>query len=102
MAYPQLSTKQQNAIAALLTEPTLKQAAEKAGCGLRTLHTWLDEPAFSKAYATARRAAVQQAVSRLQQHASTATTVLLTLMADKTNPAAVRLNAAKSILDYSI
>ena len=101
MATTTLTTKQEKAISALLSEPTIKQAAEKIGIGERTLHTWLAEPAFVDAYRAARRDAVGQAVARLQQTATHVVTVLLTLMADKTTPAAVRLNAASKVLDLS-
>lgn len=102
MATARLTSKQQNTILALLTEPTIKAAAQKAGVGERTVHTWLDEPAFSKAYAKARREATRRAVARLQQYSDTAAAVLLEIMATKSNHPSVRLAAAKTVLEFSI
>lgn len=102
MATGKLTPKQDKAIAALLAQPTIKQAAEHAGVGERTLHTWLDEPLFDAVYRAARRKAVQQATARLQQVSSAAVTVLLQLMASKETPPAVRLAAASKVLELSI
>ncbi len=101
MAIDDLTAKQHKAIAALLTVPTIKEAAEVVGIGERTIHTWLTEQAFDAAYRTARRKAVQQATARLQQLATEAVDVLRSIM---TNPAAsdrARVAAAAKILDLA-
>lgn len=98
-----LTAKQHKALSALLTEPTIKAAAEKVGIGERTLHAWLKEDAaFAEAYRAARRDAVGQAIARLQQASAAAVAVLCQLMADRTKPASVRLAAASKVLDLSI
>ena len=97
-----LTPKQQKALAALLSEPTITAAAAKVGVGERTLYTWLGEPAFGDAYRTARREAVSHAVARLQQVSSDAVTVLVTVMASKETPAATRAAAAKTVLETAI
>lgn len=97
-----LSAKQQKCIAALLSEPTVTAAAAKVGVGERTVHTWLGEPAFADAYRTARREAVRVAIGRLQQVSAGAVAVLVNVMADKTTPAATRVNAAKAVIEYSL
>src|SRR5262249_54841350 len=61
----QLSRKQEQAIAALLTEPTVEQAAVKAGVKYPTLKSWLARPAFRDAYAAARRQILDRTVARL-------------------------------------
>jgi len=101
MATSGLTPKQEKALSALLTEPTILAAAKKVGVGERTLHTWLGEDAFAAAYRNARRAAVSQAVTRLQQVSSGAVAVLVNVMADKDNPAGTRVNAAKTVLEFS-
>jgi hypothetical protein len=101
MATDNLTSKQEKAVAALLSNPTIKQAAEACGIGERTLHSWLDTLEFQRAYSKARREAVQQATARLQQYSSLAVTTLLEIMATKTNPAAVRLTAAKAVLEMA-
>jgi hypothetical protein len=97
-----LTPKQEHGIAALLTEPSITKAAEKAGVTERTLHRWLGDPAFAAAYRQARREAVGQATARLQQIATHAVTVLLRVMADTKTPASVRVAAAKTVLEFAI
>jgi hypothetical protein len=62
-----LSRKQEQAIAALLLEPTVEAAAVKVGVGYRTLKGWLRQPAFQAAYRNARRAVVDEAVTIAQK-----------------------------------
>ena len=97
-----LTPKQEKAVAALLSEPSVTSAAQKAGIGLRTLHTWLAEPAFADAYRTARREAVRQAIARLQQVSSEAVTVLETVMNDGDEKGATRVSAARTVLETAI
>ena len=97
-----LTPKQQKALAALLSEPTIEKAAAKVGVGERTLHTWLHEPAFAAAYRAARREAVSQAVARLQQVSTHAVTVLVNVMANTSTPPATRVAAAKTVLEMAI
>ena len=96
-----VTAKQERAIAALLAKPTIEAAAEALGINPVTVHRWLAEPAFTEAYRAARRAAVQQAVTRLQQVSGGAVAVLVQVMADKDNPASTRVSAAKTVLEFS-
>jgi hypothetical protein len=62
-----LSRKQEQAIAALLAEPTIAAAAGKVKVGERTLREWLKRHAFRAAYGRARSAVVEAALGRLRQ-----------------------------------
>jgi len=63
-----LSRYQDQAIAALLLQPTMEAAAEQAGVGLRTLERWLAEsPEFRAEYRAARRRVLEGAIGQLQQ-----------------------------------
>ncbi len=99
-----LSPKQDKALVALLTEPTISAAAKKAGIGERTLHTWLSKGDFATKYRTARRQAVGQAIGRLQQVSSKAVDALLEVIDTEYTPAppAVRVSAASKILDLAM
>lgn len=97
-----ISPKQHKALGALLTSSTIGDAARAANVGERTMHAWLAEPTFALAYRTARREAVGQAISRLQQNSGMAVVVLLRLMADRSVKAPVRLAAASKVLDLAI
>ena len=69
--------KQEDAIAALLSQRSVADAARAAGIGERTLVRWMKLPEFDAEYREARRAAFGQSVGRLQQAASAAVTTLL-------------------------
>ena len=58
--------KQEAAIAALLTEPTVEAGAAKAGVSYRTLKSWLALPDFQAAYRRARRELMESTITRLQ------------------------------------
>src|SRR5262245_38086769 len=60
-----LSHKQHAAVAALLSEKTLAEAAQRAGVSERTLANWLKDPAFQALYAQARLGVLERTVARL-------------------------------------
>src|SRR5262245_66632042 len=62
-----LTRWQDVAIACLLSEPSIKRAAKKAGLDESTLRGWLKLPGFAAAYRQARRQVVEQAVGRRQR-----------------------------------
>jgi transposase-like protein len=96
-----LERKREEAIAALLTQRNIEEAARRAGISTRTLMRWLQLPEFQKAYRQARRDAYSQAVARLQQGTSAAATILLKTMIDPGTPASVRVRAAEAIFSHA-
>ena len=96
------SRKKDAAIVALVTEPTIADAAKKAGISHATLHKWLKVKEFKDAYMQARREAVSAAISRLQQTATEAVDALRDVMNDTESPASARVSAARSILEIAI
>jgi hypothetical protein len=93
--------KQEEAIAALLTQRSVEEAARTAGIGTRTLLRWLKIPEFAAAYQEARRQAFGQSIARLQQATSAAAATLMKIMVDPGAPASVRVRAADSIFNHS-
>ena len=93
--------KKEEAIAALLTQRNIEEAARSAGIGTQTLLRWLKIPEFQTAYREARRAAFSQSIARLQQATTAAVSTLLKVMLDPTTPASTRVRAADSVLDHS-
>jgi len=93
--------KKEEAIAALLTQRNIEEAARTAGVGTQTLLRWLKVPEFETAYREARRAAFAQSIARLQQASSAAVSTLLKVMIDPNSPASTRVRAADSILDHA-
>ena len=95
-----LSRRQELAIAALLTQPTVEAAAAAAGVSSRTLHGWLKELPFLRAYRAARRRILEGAIGRLQQAADQAVQALVAaLQADR---AADRIRAASILLEQGL
>jgi hypothetical protein len=93
--------KKEDAIAALLTQRNLEEAAKAAGIGANTLLRWLKVPEFQTAYREARRSAFGQSIARLQQGSSAAATTLLKLLIEPNTPASVRVRAADSIFNHA-
>jgi hypothetical protein len=92
-----LGRKQEDAIAALLTQRNIEEAARTAGVGTRTLIRWLKLPDFGKEYRKARRDPLHQSVARMQRATGVAASVVLRLMTDPNVPAAVKLRAAECV-----
>ncbi len=93
--------KKEEAIAALLSQRNLEDAARVAGIGTTTLRRWLQISEFQSAYREARRDAFLQSVARLQQAAGAAVSTLLKVMVDPNSPAASRVRAADRVLDHA-
>ena len=94
--------KKEEAIVALLSQPNIETAARTIGIGTATLLRWLQLPEFDTAYRVAKRAAVGQAIARLQQGTSAAATTLLKTMIDPNTPASVRVRAAECVMNQAI
>jgi hypothetical protein len=95
----ELTTRQQRTIAALLTAKNVREAARASKTPERTIYTWFNEPDFRTALYEAEGHLIDAATRRLLHHQDVALTVILTIMADRDNPASVRLKAAQSVLD---
>lgn len=94
--------KQEVFIANLLIEPNIRAAAKKTGIGEATGWRWLQDPIFQEQYREARRQAVSQAISQLQQASTEAVNTLRKIMNDEEAPAASRVTAARTVLDMSL
>jgi hypothetical protein len=97
-----LPAKQELALRAVITHPTLKEAALAASVSETTLWRYMQDEAFARRLREARRDAVNHAVIRLQRASSDAVTVLQSLMMKEDAPASARITAARTVLDYAI
>jgi hypothetical protein len=93
--------KQEQAIAALLTQRNIDEAAKSIDVAPKTLLRWLKNPEFDAAYRKAKRAAYGQAIARLQQGTSAAATTLLKVLIDPATPASVKVRAAEAIFNHA-
>ncbi len=94
-----LTPKQEQAILALLSAPTIAAAAQQAEVGERTLRGWLDLPEFRRAYRTARQQVLDQTVSRLLNLSGKALDALEANLG--CDSAAARNRAAETILAHA-
>jgi len=95
------SRKMEEAIAALLTQRNLEEAAKSVGIATNTLLSWMKDAEFDGAYRKARRDAFSQSIARLQQAAGAAVSTLLKVMIDPNSPASTRVRAADSVLEHA-
>jgi len=92
----------EQAILALLSEPTIEQAAARCGIGERTLRRWLTEDApFQAEYEAARHATFQAALSRIPVLTVRAVETFADLLGT-TKPPAVRLGAARTVAEIGM
>jgi DNA-binding transcriptional MerR regulator len=89
--------KKEEAVAALLSQRNIEEAARAVGVTPSTLLRWQKIPEFRDEYRRARREVVSQAVAWLQQSTGFATSAILKLMSDPNVPPAVRLRAAELV-----
>jgi len=97
-----LTDKQRRAIAALLSEPTTKKAAETAKVGETTIHRWLNDPAFSAALKESRGRVFESTLAALQGASAKAVETLRDVMNDKEAKASAKVSAAKTVLDLAL
>jgi hypothetical protein len=94
-----IDRKWEQAIAALLAEPTVQDAARAAKVSYASLKGWLQEHEFVTAYRAARREVLEQAIGRLQQACGQAVETLVRNLSCGKGPVEVR--AALGVLDQA-
>ena len=98
----ELTRPQETAILALLSEPSISAAAEKANVSERTLHRWLkEEEHFVAEYRRARREAFAQAIGLTQRASAAAVGTLLRVMHDSKATWSSRVAAATNVLKFA-
>lgn len=98
----ELTRPQETAILALLSEPSISAAAEKANVSERTLHRWLkEEEHFVAEYRRARREAFAQAIGLTQRASAAAVGTLLRVMHDSKATWSSRVAAATQVLKFA-
>src|SRR5262245_51264529 len=93
------TVKQTHALQALLTCPTIAQAARTAGCGEATVRRYLKDAEFAAAYRDGQRQQWHEALVLLTQGTLGAAATLCTVSVDTTQPVQARLKAAIALLE---
>ena len=94
----QLTTRQTQAIAALLANRTVGEAAKAADVGERTLHRWLADATFRAALHEAESQAIAGAARRLVKLTESALDVVEAVLVDRDIHPATRLKAVDTVL----
>ncbi len=98
-----MTGRQNKAIAALLTAPTTQAAAAQAGVGYATLRRWLtQDAAFRREYDSAMAQLIQEAATQARQGMGEAVQTLREIATDQDSPGAVRVQAARAIIDSGV
>ena len=97
-----MTPKKEKALAALLTHPTRKAAAEAAGISARALRDYFKDPVFMERYREAFGELVQDATRQAQQAITPALSTLKEIMEDTGEQASARIQAARSTLEYAL
>ena len=97
-----ISLKQEAALVALIAKSSISEAAKSAKIGQRTLWRWLQSEDFKKAYLSARRQVVVQAVAKVQSGMTAAAETLIEVMKDEKSSSSARVSAARTMLDMGI
>jgi DNA invertase Pin-like site-specific DNA recombinase len=93
-----LSRQKDEAIAALLEQPTVAAAARAIGVSDQTLGRWMKNPEFDAACRAARQANHRQALARLSRRAVGYVTSIRNIVADPKVRASTRLEAAQFVI----
>jgi hypothetical protein len=94
--------RQEAAIAALLAQPNLTEAASSCGISERTLRRWQRNKAFASRYERERGKLFVGMVDVLKAECSGAVNVLVTIANDATSPAASRVSAASRLIELTL
>lgn len=98
----ELTTNQRVAIAALLSSKTIGDAARLAGCGERTLYTWLGDPDFRAELNAAEGEVIDAATRRLIALQDKAIATLESILTSKKQRASHRLRASEIVLSQML
>ena len=97
-----LSPRQHRFLAALVTAPSVKAAAEAAGIGEKTAWRYLGDDGIRGALAGHFDAVMADTSHRMAGAMSEALEVILDVMRGETTPPAVRVSAGRVILDAGL
>lgn len=87
-------------IAALIAEGSIKGAAASLKCTTRTLYERMKKPEFKALYSQAKGDILKTATAKLQGNLCGAIDTLTEIMTDKEAPKQTRANCAVSVLQY--
>lgn len=97
-----MTPKQNKAIAALLTQPTKKEAAQAAGISAATLRRYLAEDEFQQEYKKALSELMRDATNQARQSLAPALKCLRDIAEDEKESSTARIQASRALLEYGL
>jgi len=97
----ELTGKQANVLALLVTGASIESAARKEKTNASTIHAWMKKPEFRGAYNDALNDVIAHSSSQLKAACAVAVTVLREVAEDGATTSASRVSAARSILELA-
>ena len=97
---PDFTIRQSKAIAALVQDGSVTNAAEKVGVSRGTLHRWMADEAFNRELSRRRAAVIQTSIESISAHVDKALATLVELL--DCECLTVRRGAARDILDLAV
>ena len=96
-----ITVKKELFMLALVTEPNVRKAYEKANISNNTAYKWLNDKEFQSAFTQFKREMMRATTARLQSHTTNAVDVLSKIMVDENAPANARVQSVRTILEYA-
>jgi hypothetical protein len=97
-----LTRKQELAVISLITEPTLRGAAEKVGIAESTLRRWMQLEDFQEQFKEAKRQTVGHVTAKLRHGMTIAVDALFEMAENKKTPAVARASACRTLLEFGM
>lgn len=92
----------EQAIAALITAPSVAIAAKQSGVSQRSLARWMEDGEFAAEVQAARNELLQGAIQRLKASAFDAVGVLMEIAANPASSDMARVSASKTLIELAL
>ena len=97
-----MTTRQNLAMEALISAPSIEAAAQACGLSRSTLERYMQDNEFRAEYERRRGDSLNAACTALQEAMSEAVSVLTAIMKEDATSPAARIQAARSVLEYGM
>ena len=85
---------------AVLNKPTMQEACDDVGITTQTGYRWLKEEEFNREFQVVKRDFMRNVTTIIQKNNKIAVETIVEIMKNKRLPPTVRLQGAKTILEY--
>lgn len=97
-----MQSKKELVLNALLTNPTIRQAAESVGVSESTVYNYLKKPEFAEEFAKAKADMLRQTTGYLQTQTAETISIINDIAKDDAVNPQTRLTACRTLLEYCL